>query len=136
MLRLLGAGFLLVAMASSASAALYTCTVQEQGGRTGWVPQNVTIAFTDDGGILVSDTIGLAVMGEPQPGELLNESSSIIAIKWNVVSARSSSNQNARFSYTATIDKAKRTLRLRAKPLGYANSFRGVGRCAVTEIPS
>ncbi len=94
------------------------------------------IAFQESGDIFVSDPIGAAVTGKPAEASVLNESQKIIAIQWQIAGALSATSQYARFHYTATIDKQRNTVRMRAKPRGYANQFRGTGRCEVRPLPS
>ncbi|MEL7106206.1 MAG: hypothetical protein AAGM21_09820 [Pseudomonadota bacterium] len=125
----------LAGFATSASATLYTCSLEEQGPRTGWIPPVVMVAVQDDGTLLVSDSIGAAIQERPAEGRKINESDKILAVAWDVGGTLSITNQYARMLYTATIDKNRNTIRMRGKPHGYINVYRGVGRCRVGEIP-
>lgn len=136
MKRLLITATSLVLAATSASAALYSCSVQEQGTRSGWVPPTVLVAVRDDGAVYVSDPIGAAVAGEPSEAAVLNDSGQTLSVRWQVRGALSATNQYAHFFYTAIIDKNRGSIRVRAKPKGYSNVFSGTGRCQVGEIPS
>lgn len=122
--------------ATTASATLYSCSVQEQGSRSGWVPQTVLLAVRDDGVVFVSDPIGAAIAGEPAEAAVLNDSGQSLSVRWQVRGALSATNQYAHFFYTAIIDKSRGSIRVRAKPKGYSNQFNGTGRCQVGEIPS
>lgn len=136
MKKLLLTAACLALSATTASATLYSCSVQEQGSRSGWVPQTVLVAVRDDGAVFVSDPIGAAIAGEPAEAAVLNDSGQSLSVRWQVRGALSATNQYAHFFYTAIIDKDRRSIRVRAKPKGYSNQFNGTGRCQVGEIPS
>lgn len=99
MKRLLITATSLVLAVTSASAALYSCSVQEQGTRSGWVPPTVLVAVRDDGAVYVSDPIGAAVAGEPSEAAVLNDSGQTLSVRWQVRGALSATNQ-LRISFT------------------------------------
>ena len=135
MIRTLFTAALFAGLATGASATLYTCSVEEQGTRSGWIPPVVMVAVEASGNILVSDSVGAVILERPAEGALLNESQKTFSVRWQVAGALSATNQYASFLYTAIIDKQRGTIRVRAKPKGYSNVFNGTGRCRVGEIP-
>ncbi|MEL7025773.1 MAG: hypothetical protein AAGO57_00895 [Pseudomonadota bacterium] len=136
MKRIAIAAALLCGLATSAQATLYSCSVKGQGVGASWIPEVVMIAVESEERVIVSDTIGAVLNGEPVQGALLNDSNKAFSVAWTVGGLNDSRNQGVKMRYTAILNKGNNSIRLSGKPLGYANQpFVGRGACRVGEIP-
>ncbi|MDJ1009488.1 MAG: hypothetical protein QNJ13_16875 [Paracoccaceae bacterium] len=113
--------------ASPALATVYNCQA-----RNGNFATEFQITVSDDGGASVVDAVAQNFREGPVDAVILNESDRIIAFAWTVENALDRRAQYARLRYTATIDKARSSVRLRVKPMGYSNFFSSRGPCRST----
>lgn len=113
--------------------AIYQCGIREQGN-SNWIPTQVFIAHDEASGrVVVNDPIiNYANDQQPLEGKVAVQNNKRTTFAWTIKDFTSSSGQFVPgFEYRATFYKADSSMVVTATPLGYANDFRGKGRCQV-----
>jgi hypothetical protein len=114
-----------------AGTTIYECKVAT-GTENGWISSPVIIAHVDGSDEATAvDPVIQGEFGKPVTAKLKAENDAKITFGW-VVKSQSTSGQNVSMSYRAIILKGSNTFVLSATPLGYANTFRGDGKCKVS----
>lgn len=127
------AAFCLVPSIGSA-ATHYSCKILKN---TGWIAPEIHIVYDEaTGAVVVHDGIIYSFNNEePLPGKVLSENKKRITFGWVIEDSRNRHGQYvSNFKYRASYLKAKKQLVVTAKPLGYANNFRGDGPCVLSTV--
>ena len=114
-----------------AGTTIYECTVAT-GTESGWISSPVIIAHVDGADEATAvDPVIQSVIGKPLTAKLKAENDAKITFGWSV-KTQDKEGQNGTMSYRAIILKGSNAFVLSATPLGYANTFRGDGKCKVS----
>lgn len=123
----LGAG-IAVAAGQTSAAVFYECDLQTKNPR-GWVSPKMGFVIDDAGQVTVIDSAILNFIGKPLVAKA-RKSGGNLRISWSIAGAQDSKGQRIpTFRYVATLNTAKRTVAVVAKPTSAPQSWRGKGTC-------
>ncbi|MFW2545004.1 hypothetical protein ACN2XU_20425 [Primorskyibacter sp. 2E107] len=120
--------------AANAGRLGYECQVKESGG-IGYVPEVIFIGVEEGSKeIVVSDPVILYYNdGQPLRGRIKTDNAKRTTFAWDL-KFKNRANQTGTIQYRATYIKASGDLNVSALPLGYADTFRGKGKCEIKPI--
>jgi hypothetical protein len=114
-----------------AGTTIYECTLSS-GTESGWISSPVIIAHEDGSDkATVVDPVIQSVFGKPLSAKLKSDNDAKVTFGW-LVKSQDVESQNISMTYRATILKGSNKFVLAAVPTGYANTFRGDGKCKVS----
>lgn len=128
---------LLAVSLGQAQAKEYHCKIERNGQKTAALPPAVVVWHNEQTGeVKVLDGLIKAMSGGPIAGSVSVDNDRRITFRYDVKKV-SGTNQHGgsafanTLSYQLTIQKANLSAVMSMKPLGYANTFRGKGLCAL-----
>lgn len=127
------AAFCLAPSVGSA-ATHYSCNVLDDSG---WIAPEIDIFYDEaTGAVEVNDVIIYESNGgKPMSGKVLSENKKKISFGWTIKDLKNRYGQYvSNFKYRASYLKTKKQFIVTAKPLSYANDFRGKGTCVLSTV--
>lgn len=134
--RILGAvcGLVVFAATSAQAVTVYECNLKSKSGT--WISPQIVIGHDRaKGKAFVHDPV-IYYFNDKKPidAKIEVENSKRIDFSWTVKGTKASDGQLAlRMEYKGIYLKKPKKFVLTASPAGYGNSFRGEGKCKITE---
>ena len=127
-------------MATAASAAtqvedpfLYDCEITDRQKRVDWVPERMVVIVVPGQPVRVIDPVILTFKEKPQPVRARTRADKL-RLTWILSGLVDGAQQFIpSFQYTAVINTNTKAITLRAKPVGFPQSWRGAGQCRVMQ---
>lgn len=122
----------------SAQAETYLCDIKPTTGHESWLIPPKTLIEHDKstGEVLVYDGLIDEIYGQPLEAKIETDNAKRTTYKWNVRGLKVKTTEGGtammqNMVYKFTIVKAGLAARTSMKPLGFSNTFRGKGKCAL-----
>lgn len=119
------------ALPALARPVTYQCRL-EVAQADGWVPDQVVILHEPGAKTaLVNDPLIRHFLKEPVEAKVTTDNDKRITFEWKLKMIKNRAGQVApQFIYRATVQKADRSIRIKAIPAGYPNFFEAGGTCS------
>jgi hypothetical protein len=105
------------------------CEIKQLGNNGVWLPEVVIVAHDGDtGNAVVFDPLIEHFYGDPLPAKIETDNARRTTYVWEL-KTKTSSNQDVRFKYRLTIQKADLSAAMSGVPLGYGETFQAQGKC-------
>ena len=126
------AALALLFLSGAARAEVWFCEIEQRRANGNWLPPAIALGFQDGS---ASVLVGM-IMGEGMlqaDGAITRETGSRTIISFRIDGAQDRTNRTANLAYTVNLNRARQTLTISMRPLGYENLFRASGTCALQE---
>ncbi len=124
--------FVVFAHSASAQNVIYLCEMEREA--SGYIQPMIGIGYDPESSeAFAFDAIIAQNSATAKKAYLAENSGKRVVIAWRAL-FRNSWGQTAQLSFRATISKANGSAQVSAKPSGYADSFSGRGKCAVSDM--
>ncbi|CAN0605203.1 unnamed protein product [Ectocarpus sp. 12 AP-2014] len=124
--------FLIAALPTQTLANGVTYFCELKSDLHGWVPAEILIEHSENGGARVHDEIVDQFSGGPQDAVLKEDSAKKLVVSW-VVPTRDGNGQLTKMRYRAAMLKSSGKVIMTAKPVGYRDHFSGRGACRASD---
>lgn len=122
----------LVLMTGAARAEVWFCEIEERNSNGGWIPPALAMGFEPDGStVLVGMIMGAGMI--QADGQILRQSNAATVISFRVDGAQDRTNRTANLDYRLNFNRARQSVTITMRPLGYDNFFRSSGTCALQQ---
>ena len=126
------AALALLCLSGAARAEVWYCEIEQRRANGNWLPPAIALGFQEGS---TSVLVGM-IMGEGMlqaDGAITRETGSRTIISFRIDGAQDRTNRTANLAYTVNLNRARQTLTISMRPLGYENLFRASGTCALQE---
>ena len=117
--------------AGAAHGEVWLCEVEQRRDHGGWIPPAIALGFEDGNSVLVGLILGDGML--QADGTITRETDSRTIISFQINGAQDRTNRTANLSYSINLNRARQTMTITMRPLGYENFYRANGDCVLQQ---